>query len=375
MLCGKCASFSILDSYLLGGRALEPREGYGLAVDLGTTNVVLALFNLSTGEGLSRHSFMNPQRVFGPDVISRIRAANEGNLEKLRDLIAEALASGIEALLDSKGLLSDSVIDIVVAGNTTMAYLLMGLPCDSLGVAPFEPAYEPPGTYGSMRIVPWLSAFVGGDITAGLLSVLAEGHRCFVLMDLGTNGEIALYDDGKLTVTSTAAGPAFEGAHCGTTNHGNSASTVLDNLAQYVNDGIIDNKGLLRKEIACHGDALFSQKDISDLQLAKSAVRSGFEILLETAELGIEDLDSVYLAGGIGQAIKVTSAVTVGLLPEAIKHRVKPVGNTSLSGAARLLLAPERLGMDMESMRNVAQEINLARHPRFQDLFITNMFF
>ncbi|MDR2737291.1 MAG: ASKHA domain-containing protein [Gracilibacteraceae bacterium] len=326
-MCGQCGDFSILDSFGLRGLAVEPRQGFGLAVDLGTTSVVLVLFDLLTGAAVSRHGFMNPQRIYGPDVISRISAANDGHLDKLHCLITESLSAGITALLTSQNLPPDSVADMVVAGNTTMAHLLLGLSCESLGVFPFKPAHELPGNDGAMRVVPWLSGFVGGDITAGLLSVLTEGKRCFVLIDLGTNGEIALYNDGSLTVTSVAAGPAFEGAKGGT------ASGLLDDLALLVREGLVDKKGRLREN-----STLFTQREIHDLQLAKSAVRTGFEVVLESANLSIRELDAVYLAGGIGQAMKVSGAVAVGLLPETIEDRVQAVGNASLSGAARLLL-------------------------------------
>ncbi|MCL1852772.1 MAG: ASKHA domain-containing protein [Peptococcaceae bacterium] len=362
-MCGQCGDFSILDSFGLRGLAVEPRQGLGLAVDLGTTSVVLVLFDLLTGAAVSRHGFMNPQRIYGPDVISRISAANDGHLDKLHGLITESLSAGITVLLTSQNLPPDSVADIVVAGNTTMAHLLLGLSCESLGVFPFKPAHELPGNDGVMRVVPWLSGFVGGDITAGLLSVLTEGKRCFVLIDLGTNGEIALYNDGSLTVTSVAAGPAFEGAKGGT------ASGVLDDLAFLVREGLVDKKGRLREN-----STLFTQREIHDLQLAKSAVRTGFEIVLESANLSIRELDAVYLAGGIGQAMKVSGAVAVGLLPETIEDRVQAVGNASLSGAARLLLAPEGSGDEMERMRG-AREINLAEHPRFHELFVSNLFF
>jgi len=377
LLCGKCGQFPILEDFAADGQALEPRDGYGVAVDIGTTSVVLALFDLKTGVCAARHSFMNPQRVYGPDVISRIDAANKGALADLQNKIRSGVALGVQTLLNAH---DDALplVEVVVAGNTVMTHLLLGLSCESLGVFPFKPVHCLAERYDFQRvfgasayncpvyIVPWFAGFVGGDITAGLLSVLPGATERFLLIDLGTNGEMALYDRGELTVTATAAGPAFEGSA-----HGGGASGVLDDLARLVREEAVDETGLLAE----NAPALFTQKEIRDLQLAKSAVRSGLEILLESAGLDYETLDAVYLAGGIGQTLNVDSAVTVGLLPTALKAKVRAVGNASLGGAARLLLSPKRAAMDMKTLFAAVSEINLADHPRFNELFMENMFF
>ncbi|MDR0294138.1 MAG: ASKHA domain-containing protein [Oscillospiraceae bacterium] len=364
LLCGKCKDFTILDRFSTAGISVEPRGGYGAAIDIGTTTVVMALLDLSAGAVVARHSFMNPQRAYGPDVISRIGAANSGASEELRRLIGQSVASGVETLLKACGV--GQIREIVIAGNTTMIYLLLGLPCESLGVFPFKPAYELEDRYWlfgcDTRIIPWFAAFVGGDITAGLLYVPKESR--FLLIDLGTNGEMALYDRGRLTVTSTAAGPAFEGS-----SRGGGASGAIDGLARLVRQGAVSETGLLE------GNCEFTQKEIRDLQLAKSAVRSGLEILLESAGLIYGELDAVYLAGGIGQTLDPDSAVTIGLLPRELKDKARPVGNASLGGAVALLLAPVRAAEEMRSLLTGFTEINLAEHARFTHLFMENMLF
>ncbi|MCL2321087.1 MAG: ASKHA domain-containing protein [Oscillospiraceae bacterium] len=347
-------------------------------MDIGTTSVVIVLIDLSTGVIMARHSFMNPQRTYGPDVISRIDAANNGHLDELRNLITQAIAGGMEKLLSSCNVPSERVIETVIAGNTTMTYLLLGFPCKSLGVLPFKPAiglrekYTMSDVFGNsaincpVHIVPWFAAFVGGDITAGLLNVILEGRGKFMLIDLGTNGEIALYYDDKLIVTSTAAGPAFESS-----THRGGASMILDELAQLVQNGFVDETGFLSD----NAPVVFTQKEIRDLQLAKSAVRSGLEILLESAGIDYGSLDAVYLAGGIGQAMNVNSAIVVGLLPEMLKDKVIAVGNASLGGAARILLDPKNSAKDMKRLQITALEINLAGHPRFNEYFMEYMLF
>ncbi|MDR2712993.1 MAG: ASKHA domain-containing protein, partial [Clostridiales bacterium] len=262
--------------------------------------------------------------------------------------------------------------EIVIAANTVMTHLLLGLPCEGLGKYPFTPTRpleERRMLFGCpARIMPWLAGFIGGDILAGLLSVLPRGESCFLLIDLGTNGKIALYDKGALTVTATAAGPAFEGS-----GHRGGASAVLNDLAELLRSGLVDETGLLLKPE--NGIFLLSQKEIRDIQLAKSAVRSGLEILLHTAKLEYADLERVYLAGGIGQAMKVDDAVTIGLLPEALKEKVIAVGNASLGGAARLLLSPDSADRDIKALLSSHSEINLAGHPLFNDLFMEHLAF
>ena len=377
LACGKCGSFSILDSFKTSGQTIEPRDGMGIAADIGTTSIVLALLDLSDGTVLARHSFMNPQRPFGPDVISRINAANNGNLEALRRVVTESVAAGCTELLASRDIQPSQIVDIAVAGNTVMSYLTLGLPCESLGAAPFKPAYETDGEYDSaevfgglsihcpVRFAPWLAAFVGGDITAGLLYLLGVGPERFILIDLGTNGEMALYDHGKLTVTSTAAGPVFE------SGAGGGASDVISKLAFLVEHGHLDETGLL----AGGAPDIFSQREIRELQLAKSAVRSGQEILLEAAGLDCHSIEAVYLAGGIGQEMDIKSAVTVGLLSPELSGKARAAGNTSLAGAAQLLLAPESSANRIKNIRAAANDINLAVHPRFNDCFMEYMCF
>jgi uncharacterized 2Fe-2S/4Fe-4S cluster protein (DUF4445 family) len=363
--CGKCAALPILGSYA-ETHSFEPREGFAVAIDAGTTTVVMALLDLMTGRMTARHSFLNPQRVFGPDVISRISASNDEGAEELRRLICGGIEDGMEALLKAGGLREAG--DIVIAGNTAMIYMLLGMPCVSLGVSPFKPAYGLEERYelfgAAALIVPWFAAFVGGDVTAGLLHVLPEGKRRFMLIDLGTNGEMALYDRGKLTVCSAAAGPAFERGSGG-------ASGTIRDLACLVRSGLVDETGLLSGS----AESPLSQEEIRELQLAKSAVRSGIEILLINSGLTTGDLDAVYLAGGIGQAVDVSDAAVIGLLPPEAAGKTRAMGNASLGGAARLLLDPVPAKKDMKALLSRAEEINLASHPRFNELFVEFMGF
>ena len=379
--CGKCTRAAILEEFDTVMTTQSPRDGFGIAVDIGTTTVVLALIDLSNGAAVLRHSFLNPQRAYGPDVINRIERANKGDLETLSELIRSSLSDGINTILQKHNVTADKVIDISIGCNTVMTYLLLGFPCQSLGAAPFKPAYSIEPNYNSrelfagsgtncpVRIIPWLGAFIGGDITSGLATLLFSDKNRFMLIDLGTNGEIALYDNGKLTVTATAAGPAFEQPVIAAKEAFRGASEVISVIADMVRAGDISKRGAPKNE------DIFTRQQIGDIQLAKSAIRSGLEILLEDNGLKPDDLDAVYLAGGIGQAMNIDDAIAIGLLPSELKSKSFPAGNSSLAGAAALLIAPEQVHDNIKALLSDSTEINLAIHPNFSDYFVQHIMF
>jgi len=362
----------ITDDYLPAPERAEPRAGFGLAIDLGTTTVAMELIDLSSGESVMKAGFENPQRAFGADVISRISASKE-HANELQRLICEAISAQAEGLLQAVAVQADQVIGVVISGNTTMIYLLLGYDCACLGVHPFEPgtALQNPYAWGILFggaiacpvfVVPWVSAFVGGDIVSALLhapktSAFSPAFlSAFLLVDLGTNGEIALRHASGLLCTATAAGPAFEGMK--TNLYG---SELLDLTAQMLREGTIDETGLLLEE-----NGPLTQKDIREIQLAKSAVRTGIELLMKLA--GQPELDAVYLCGGFGKALNPQSAAEIGLLPEALRTKTIALGNASLGGAAQLLRAP---GARQEIEKILAaQTVNLAAQPEFNEYFM-----
>ncbi|MCL2579278.1 MAG: ASKHA domain-containing protein [Oscillospiraceae bacterium] len=382
IICGKCANAAILEGFNASGRLFTPQEGYGVAVDIGTTTVVLALMDLRDGKTLARHSFMNPQRAFGTDVISRIDAANKGHLNDLKQAVTDSVSEGLATLLTAKDLKPDQILAVTIGCNTVMAYLLLGFPCQRLGAAPYIPdssmeetylaseLFANSGLFCPVRIIPWMAAYVGGDITAGLIYLLPQGSSRFLLIDLGTNGEMALYDNGRLTVTATAAGPAFEqpvtaGKFVG-------ASAVVGALAELVRTGKVNKRGLLLSE---EKGGPLTRKQVRELQLAKSAIRAGIEILIETSGLGYDGIDAIYLAGGMGQGMAVQDAADIGLIPGELVPKAIPVGNACLGGAAALLSAPAQVLSDMNELLTAASEVNLARHPNFNGYFMAYMFF
>jgi len=358
----------IADDYQPATERAEPRDGFGLAIDLGTTTIAIELIDLASGKSVWKAGFENPQRAFGADVISRIFASKE-HAGELRRLICDAIFIQAEELLQAVSVRPDQVIDAVISGNTTMIYLLLGYDCACLGVHPFEPgtALRNPYTWGVLFggaiacpvfIVPWISAFVGGDIVSALLHAPQKSAflPAFLLVDLGTNGEIALRHADKLLCTATAAGPAFEGMK--TNLYG---SELLDLTARLLREGAIDETGLLLDETSP-----LTQQNIREIQLAKSAVRTGIELLLHLA--GQPELGAVYLCGGFGKALNAQSAVEIGLLPEALREKTAALGNASLGGAAQLLRTPGARHEIEEIL--AAQTVNLAAQPEFNQYFM-----
>jgi len=355
----------------------------GLAIDLGTTTIVMEAIDLESGEILGRQTDFNHQLNFGGDVISRIAYACSSleNLKKLQATIIDELNQMVEKFHYSCGLEEKDFMEAVVAGNTTMNHLLLGLPVASLARAPFISLFssiEPLrakdlnlriNPEARIFIAPNIRSFVGGDISAGLMAAgLFDRPGPFAFIDLGTNGEIVVKKDDQIVVTSTAAGPAFEGGNisCGlpaingaicraelidnelkieTVNdqpaRGICGSGLIDLLAIFLQQGVIKPDGRLarsQEKIEIQADIFLTQEDIRQAQLACAALKTGFRLLLEDLSLDPRELQAIYLAGGFGQELSIENSQAIGLIPRIEKEKVIFLGNTSLAGARLLLL-------------------------------------
>lgn len=390
----------------------------GAAIDIGTTTLAFSLVDVKKNRVIASHTAVNRQRSYGADVISRIRLSNEGKGERLRELILSDIRAGIHALLEKSGAGRGRLQRIAAAGNTTMLHLLMGYSCEGLGRYPFAPvtlAQETvtlPGISAETTLLPGISAFVGADITAGLYACgFHRGNENIMLIDLGTNGELALRTPQGILVTSAAAGPAFEGGNisCGMGSLPGAVSQVrirrglpevrtigggppagicgtgvIDAAAELLRAGLLDENGRLAEPYFESGyplavteqgrQILLTQQDIRELQMAKGAIRAGIEILLSQSLCGYEDIDRVCLSGGFGDFLDAERAAEIGLLPEELAGKTKASGNTSLKGAIRFLMEPEEEKSFSELARR-AEEIPLAQLPRFQELYIKYMSF
>lgn len=316
----------------------KPEDGNTIiAVDLGTTTIAMQLLHAGSGEILNTYTCHNPQGCFGTDVVERIRAGSQGKAARLKELVREAVWNGVITFLDvinNKGLCKPSLISI--AGNTVMGHLFMGYSTESLGKSPFEPVSIKmiDFQWNGIRtlLVPGISAFVGGDITAGLLTFF-EPHKDenWLFLDLGTNAEMVIGKGGHIIATSAAAGPAFEGGNY-------LGSERIRAAAKLLEQGVVDKTGLLQEPYFDTGilvdNVFIGQKDIRDIQMAKAAVRTGIHFLKEKAAFpGYEFIDRVYLAGGFGFYLDIESASQIGLIPAELTDRLQTVGNTSLHGA------------------------------------------
>lgn len=366
-------------------------KDYVITADVGTTTIAMSLIDVCTGKVIKTYSCMNPQSVYGADVIARITAAEEVGADKLQKLVLDALIEGATQLKSwfpavvREG--QFKVHTIYVAANTVMNHFLAGSDAAGLGAAPFEPEFlesrEVESEGYKFVLVPGISAFVGGDIVAGLLSCgvlpIREENRGTLFIDLGTNGEMALCDGTVVYCTAAAAGPAFEGK-----DSQKRGSHSVHILAELLRSGRMDETGLLQKVSACEANEIteqseheLTQKEIRDLQMAKAAVRTGIEVLLQKAGMSVSDVKCVYLAGGFGYYIQVEDAVEIGLLPADFKEITVSVGNASLHGAvvyARLAQSGESEKME-KSIRENCIAVNLGEEEYFIENYIEQMNF
>ena len=393
---------------------------HGVAIDIGTTSLVFYLVNLITGSIVETRAILNPQAKYGADVISRIQytADHYDGLEILQKEILNAMNQELSHLANFAEINENEIIKIVVAGNTTMLHLLLGINPISLALAPFKAQFVEeinlrgeelqlncfPGA--EIKILPSISAFVGADIVAGLASIApSDKHRNFLFMDIGTNGELALVTEDRIWCCSTAAGPAFEGAKisCGMGAIEGAISAYSDEGYTVIGDekpvgicgsGLIDLVAWLCDNTKINSDGLLehdfiivpasesgtgnfislNQTDVREVQLAKSAIASGIIILLKQAGLRFDQIDTLFLAGGFGNYINTDSAMRIGLIPPAMKDKIIPLGNTSGTGA---ITALESVKFDdvMHKLISKTILVELAGDDDFAVEFAMNMMF
>lgn len=387
------------------GKAVEGT--LGAAVDIGTTTLAVKLYDLKTGALLSHSEGPNPQRAVAADVMGRIQAALDGAGEALQQQITAAVRERFADACRKAGRDPSEIDNVVAVGNTTMLYLLTGRSPHSLATAPFIADERFDKTVSLWQrdayLPPCMSAFVGADITAAVLaSGMCDRHNTALLCDIGTNGELALWKDGVLYVTSTAAGPAFEGAgitcgcgsvagaidrvqivqgHIATHTIGNAApvglcgSGLIDAVAAGLALGWIDETGAMEEPSLNLSDtvALFPQ-DVRAVQLAKAAIAAGIDTLLAVAEITPQDVETLYIAGGFGSHLSVDAAVAVGLIPDALATRVAVVGNAALDGAALLLADPAKRDK-ARAIAKTAAAVELGGNAVFNRLFVEKMMF
>ncbi len=402
----------------------------GIAYDIGTTTLAAALVDLRSGDTLAVASADNPQAAFGADVLSRVSAARE-HLAEMHAVVVGALDRLTAGLTAGAGIDDSDVADACAVGNPAMVHLLLSIDPSPLEHAPWSgvmldavdaraadadlslpssPLYVPPG----------VSAFVGADVTAGLVATgLAGLPGTAAYLDMGTNGEIVLKSAEGLRAASSAAGPAFEGSatECGvravpgaiesvsldrtglrlkTVDDaepcGVCGSGMVDLVALLLDEGVLDGDGLLRAgtpgplggRVSDRGDQLvfaidedesivLTQKDVREVQLAKAAVRAALDLLAPEGE-GEGPPDTVLVAGGFGRALSATSLERIGAVPRGWAPRVTFVGNAALEGA-RALLVSDAARAEAARIASEVRTVQLATDPAFQEAYLSALAF
>lgn len=409
----------------------------GAALDVGTTSLVVAVYDLEAGRELGSASGLNPQRIYGSDVLSRIRkGSTPDGLGRLTGLVRDELNELLATACNQAGQSASHLLDLTVGGNTTMLQLLAGLDPAPLGHSPFQFSLMggrsyPAADFGlqahpqaRVYLPPILHAYAGTDLSAGLLAAdFFPGQAPVLFMDIGTNGEMALRNGRRKLASSAAAGPAFEGsglrsgmpASAGaieqvwldrgrlrfstmgnTLPRGICGSGFVDLIACLLHIGRLEPSGRLLRPaegpslppgssgypdqidglavFRLQDEVMLTQEDVRTFQLAKSAVRTGLDVLLQRAGLIGSQLQSFILAGGFGRSLRPSNLEAVGMIPPGSASKLSFRGNTSLAGAARLLLdAPMRSSLET-SMGDV-DYVHLASEDRFMELFVDNMNF
>lgn len=364
----------------------------GFAVDLGTTTIDYCLVDLIDGHVIEQASFPNPQSLYGSDVINRIMTITRDALfaDVLKGQVIDALNKHFSCMLHQNGYTSTDVSKISICGNTTMISILLGRDVKSLGIAPFIPDIkddvciyanqlfgDDSGFSCPVLLSGCVSAFVGGDILAGINSLKynypteAFVDKNCLFVDLGTNGEIVLYTNNQYYSAATACGPAFEGCTRRQKVYG---STTIEAIALCVSLGKILPNGSFAQDniehLTVNGVTLTSDI-LHSILLAKAAIVAGIKTICEQANVQIENIEYVYLAGGFGFYLDIDSATKIGLIPNILKDKIKIVGNTSLEGA-KLYLKDDFIS---QINKDTIQTFNFAEIASYQDLFIQNMYF
>lgn len=407
---------------LLDGKQIAESDGpiHGIAIDIGTTTVVLRLYNLEDGHLVATHSFENPQRFGGSDIMARIRFDGEYPNKLLQRTLLGYLTRAIESLPVDV----NSIYEIVVAGNPTMRDLFFGLNVQTIGVIPYWSLTETAFREGraettslsmeakrlrlpihpEARIygLPLIASHVGADAAACLLATqIAERDEICAILDIGTNTEALIGNRHRIMAASCPAGPAFEGG--GVTygmpalngaiervhinNDGNVQTTVIGEATPVgiCGSGLVDLLSELRRTDQMNGQGRLdhisefivdqkhhlsvSEADINELAQAKGANAAGLKVLAESYGIPLQRIDRLYLAGGFSRHLDVDAACRIGLVPDLPRERIQKIGNAALQGAAMALLSKTRR-QQLEKLVKRIEHVRLETHPQFFDFFV-----
>ncbi|MEK6528730.1 MAG: ASKHA domain-containing protein, partial [Nitrospirota bacterium] len=414
------------------GNRKTPR--YGIAIDIGTTTLVVYLIDLITGNLVDIASTYNSQIQFGDDVITRIVHATErGGLKDLNKTVIADINIFLSLFRKTRKINPDSIDQIVIAGNTTMTHLFLGLDPSAIREEPYIPTANnfPLGFAGELGlktnpntpiyVFPCVASYVGGDIVSGVLAArLHKKKELSLFMDIGTNGEIVLGNSEWLVAAACSAGPCFEGSGIkhgmrategaiegirinrdtldpeikvignGIQPTGICGSGMIDAVAEMFLSEILNQKGKLQKDISSRvrqgenglefvvysdkvKDIVLTEPDIENIIRAKAAIYAGFSILLKEVGYTFEDVHRVYIAGGFGKFLDIEKAIILGMLPDLPREKFEYMGNTSIAGAYLCSLS-RRMRQEAEEIAKKMTYLELSVSRSFMDEYVSGLF-
>lgn len=407
---------TILTEGIVATTVPDGTNKYVLAYDIGTTTVVAYLLNGETGEQLSIASILNPQTTYGGDVVSRIQHQNKEGGTDLRDCIRSAMQTIAKEAVSKAGLSVEDVTLVTMVGNTAMHHLMMGIDVHTLVTPPYMPnVYDaitadlheilPIFPKGEFRALPNIAGFVGADTVGCMLATRFDTLEKYTLMiDIGTNGEMVIGNKDRRICCSTAAGPAFEGAKIsqgmrgatGAIDHakwvddhleyhiigedvpavGICGSGILDITKALIDAGIVNWRGKLEgKEYKIPGtEVTVTQMDIREIQLAKSAIRSGIDLLIKTLGIETDQIEDVFLAGAFGNYMSPDAACAIGMIPPVLLPKIKSIGNAAGEGSKLAALNKEEFEY-AQRLHDGCEFIELASLPEFMNCYTSNLNF
>ena len=368
-------------------------EGYGAAIDIGTTTIAGYIYKFPECKLIKSQCISNPQSEYGADVITRIEYFKKGGKENLYQAVIKAINELTEGFKIDK---------YIVCANTTMLYLLTQTDPYELAVAPYHASELFGKWFDNYYLMPCNSAYVGSDVMAAALASDMYNDKISLLVDIGTNGEMMLKCNDRIYCCSTAAGPCFEGAgiSCGSqaTNGainkvyiedgklcfstiGNIEPTgicgtgLVDAIAALLELGIIEDSGYMEDNYYFENSKIYiSPDDIRMFQLAKAAICSGIETLINHAKINSSDIETLYIAGGFGSFLNSKNAELTGIIPHGFSDKIKVIGNGAGIGAS-MVLRSKKCMEEVNSLASNAESISLSDNPYFMEKYIDNMMF
>lgn len=400
--------FNILTKGMTQKIQPDGTDDYVLALDVGTTTLVAYLLDGKNGVLLAQSSALNLQNQYGADVISRIQYTLEQDAQALKAAIRKALSNLAFEVARKANIAPAQITVAAVVGNTAMHHLLIGIDPRPLITPPYMPkiseAMELPAgeilpISGTIRLLPNIAGFVGGD-TVGCMTAVSFDRldELTLMIDIGTNGEMVLGNKARRVACSTAAGPAFEGAKIscgmrgaeGAIDHvwlengkisyhvigekpavGLCGSGLLDMIAVLLESGEIDETGYLEGGVfRLEGTAVsLTQKDIREVQLAKAAIYAGIRLMAKQLGVKVSQIQKVLLAGAFGNYMDPVSACRIGMIPDCLCDRIQPIGNAAGEGAKLSALSKTEFEYSKKLAENT-EFLELASCPEFQDCYV-----